>query len=59
MQTTPMMGMRMSIYRPFHTRSDVSDACPRKRLGTDTMTQSEGTKKIGAPARDRGSGLRQ
>ena len=25
----------------------------------DTMTQSEGTKKIGAPARDRGSGLRQ
>ena len=26
---------------------------------TDTMTQSEGTKKIGAPARDRGSGLRQ
>ena len=24
---------------------------------TDTMTQSEGTKKIGAPARDRGSGL--
>ena len=28
-------------------------------LSTDTMTQSEGTKKIGAPARDRGSGLRQ
>lgn len=28
-------------------------------LFTDTMTQSEGTKKIGAPARDRGSGLRQ
>ena len=26
---------------------------------TDTMTQSEGTEKIGAPARDRGSGLRQ
>ena len=26
---------------------------------TDTMTQSEGAKKIGAPARDRGSGLRQ
>ena len=26
---------------------------------SDTMTQSEGTKKIGAPARDRGSGLRQ
>ena len=26
---------------------------------TDTMTQSEGTKKAGAPARDRGSGLRQ
>lgn len=34
MQTTPMMGMRMSIYRPFHARSDVSDAYPRKRLGT-------------------------
>ena len=28
-------------------------------VATDTMTQSEGTKKIGAPARDRGSGLRQ
>ena len=27
MQTTPMMGMRMFIYRPFHARSDVSDAC--------------------------------
>ena len=26
---------------------------------TDTMTQSEGTEKAGAPARDRGSGLRQ
>ena len=26
MQTTPMMGMRMFIYRPFHARSDVSDA---------------------------------
>lgn len=23
MQTTPMMGMRMFIYRPFHARSDV------------------------------------
>ena len=36
MQTTPMMGMRMFIYlyRPFHARSDVSDACSRKRLGT-------------------------
>lgn len=33
---------------------------PSSRLtATDTMTQSEGTKKIGAPARDRGSGLRQ
>ena len=28
-------------------------------LVTDTMTQSEGTEKAGAPARDRGSGLRQ
>ena len=27
MQTTPMMGMRMFIYRPFHARSDASDAC--------------------------------
>ena len=26
---------------------------------TDTMTQSEGTETTGAPARDRGSGLRQ
>ena len=28
-------------------------------MQSDTMTQSEGTKKTGAPARDRGSGLRQ
>ena len=34
MQTTPMIGMRMFIYRPFHARPDVSDACSRKRLGT-------------------------
>lgn len=33
MQTTPMMGMRMFIHRPFHARPDVSDACSRKRLG--------------------------
>lgn len=26
MQTTPMMGMRMFIHRPFHARSDASDA---------------------------------
>lgn len=34
-------------------------SCWQHFAATDTMAQSEGTKKIGAPARDRGSGLRQ
>ena len=42
----------MSVPNDYHGNADVL-------VATDTMTQSEGTKKIGAPARDRGSGLRQ
>ena len=45
-------GLRTTIHCGDASRVDST-------LETDTMTQSEGTKKIGAPARDRGSGLRQ
>ena len=40
----------MSVPNDYHGNADIL-------VATDTMTQSEGTKKIGAPARDRGSGL--
>ena len=38
---------------------DEADLVARLESGTDTMTQSRGTETTGAPARDRGSGLRQ
>ena len=48
----PAKKERPQVPHPGHGNADVL-------ARTDTMTQSEGTKKIGAPARDRGSGLRQ
>lgn len=38
---------------------DEKNGRPTSPATTDTMTQSEGTETTGAPARDRGSGLRQ
>ena len=37
----------------------VADIAPQVEHASDTMTQSRGTETTGAPARDRGSGLRQ
>ena len=48
----PAEKERPQVPHPGHGNADVLAT-------TDTMTQSEGTKKTGAPARDRGSGLRQ
>lgn len=51
---------KLSFFGDKATETSKPAKNPKRRAReTDTMTQSEGTEKAGAPARDRGSGLRQ